>query len=232
MEDYILGGQKPEGLIDSAARIAGERITIANARARENATEYNPYRGNVPYPANLPDPELYKSDLGTPVYADVTFGLKMSNGSLQEIPTGGYAWIPNNVFWTDTQGGVHYVPFLSLQAVLIDVTFPRNIVKTVIQGRKGTVKEYIGEGDAQINFRGVITGTNGHYPIETVEILKKIIEAPIPIPISCTYLNNLGIDTIVFEDRTLNQQEGGYSYQQFNLNAVQDTPQELLIGGI
>jgi hypothetical protein len=94
-------------------------------------------------------------------------------------------------------------------------------------GRNGTVKEYIGEGDASISFKGVITGKNGHYPIEKVELLKQIIQAPISIPVVCKYLNDLDIHTIVFEDRILDQQEGGYSYQTFSLNAISDTPQEL-----
>jgi len=215
MKDYILGGQKPEGLILSGARVAGERIAIGIARARENASGDNPYTGKIKYPSELPDVSLYSSDLGTPVYADVTFGNSRT-------PTQ----------WSDHYGNIYTLPVLTLQAILIDVSFPRNIIKTIIQGRNGTVKEYIGEGDAQISFRGVITGANGHYPIETVEILKQIIRAPIAIPIVCTYLNTLGIDSIVFEDRTLNQQEGGYSYQQFTLNAVQDTPQEFTINGI
>jgi hypothetical protein len=121
---------------------------------------------------------------------------------------------------------------MTFQAILISVSFPRVIIKTEIQGRNGTVKEYIGEGDAQIGFRGVICGANGQYPASEVVALLKIVQAPVEIPVICSYLHNLGIYTIVFEDRTFDQEEGGYSYQTFSFSAISDTPQELKISAI
>jgi len=112
---------------------------------------------------------------------------------------------------------------------LISCVFPRNIVKTEIQGRNGTVKEYIGEGDAQISFRGVITGGNGHYPKQEVYNLMQLVKAPVSVPIVSDYLNNLGINAVVFDDRSFEQEEGGYSYQTFSVNAMSDAPVELHI---
>lgn len=157
------------------------------------------------------DQELYKSDLGTTVFADVTF---------------------DSVDYTDNQGKSVSTPKMTFQSILITASFPRNIVKTEIQGRNGTVKEYIGEGDAQIMFRGVIVGQNGAYPYDAVALLKMIITAPVTIPVICQYLQNLDVHAVVFEDREFSQEEGGYSYQTFTLNAVADTPQELKINSI
>lgn len=200
--------QTPIGIATSGALIGGETAAIIASKKRENTKRPNPYViDNTTYK----DAELYKSDLGTSVYADVTFGTKTKDTIYE-------------------QNGITYVlPVITFQAILIDVSFPRNIVKTTIQGRDGTVKEYIGEGDAVITFRGIITGKNGHYPLEEVNALKRLIKAPIPIPVTCAFLQNLDIHSVIFEDRSLGQDEGGYSYQSFTLNAISDTPQELTI---
>lgn len=137
--------------------------------------------------------------------------------------------IETSVVFDSVKYGDITTPTLVLSQILISVTFPRNIVKTTIQGRNGTVKEYIGEGDASISFRGVLTAKNGGNPKDQIADLKKIISAPVAIPVGCAYLQNLGIYSVVFEDRTLEQEEGGFSYQAFTLNAVSDTPQEILI---
>jgi len=105
-------------------------------------------------------------------------------------------------------------------------------VKTEIQGRNGTVKEYIGEGDAQLSFRGIITGLNGQYPAGEVAQLRTLSLAPVPVPVISEFLNNLDIYTVVFEDRSFEQEEGGCSYQTFSLNAISDTPQELKLSGV
>ena len=190
-------------------RIGGELAVEAMTKARLNRPKPNPYAGQIDQ-GILRDSELYKSELGTSVYADVTF---------------------DSVNYTDISGREVTTPKMKFAAILVSVAFPRRTVKTEIQGRNGTVKEYIGEDDAQVSFRGVITGSNGSYPQVEVSRLKDLIKAPVAIPVICAFLQNLDIDTVVFEDRQLEQEEGGYSYQTFSLNAISDTPQELLISG-
>jgi hypothetical protein len=171
--------------------------------ARRNAPRDNQYSVE---PISSVDRAKYLSDLGTPVWDQVTFG---------------------TVQFINSKGEPDATPTMTFQAILLSVSFPRNIVKTTIQGRDGTVKEYIGEGDAQISFRGIICGANGHYPIDEVNALKALMSAPVAIPVMSTFLQNLDIHSVVFEDRNLEQEEGGYSYQTFSLNAISETPQEL-----
>lgn len=207
--DYIIAKKQPIGLVVDAGRAAGESAVIIAGIVRNNAPEQNKYLGAIDQ-TSYKDSPIAVSPLGTPVYSDVTF-LSTS--------------------YIDKKGNTITTPRVNFQAILVSVVFPRNIVKTEIQGRDGTVKEYIGEGDAQITFRGVLTGRNGQHPADQIAQLKTIIKAPVPIPVSCAYLQNLDIDTVVFEDRELGQEEGGHSYQAFSLNAISDTPQELQITG-
>ena len=48
---------------------------------------------------------------------------------------------------------------LRIDAVIIEVSQVKNIIKTSVQGRPGTVKEYISDGDYIINIRGVVNNT-------------------------------------------------------------------------
>jgi len=195
-----------------AGRSAGIIATGLQQDARRFAPDNNPYVGQIDQSSDLDSPiHGHKTEFGTDVWVEITFG---------------------SVKYTDATGKSITTPKITFQAILVSVSFPRNIVKTEIQGRNGTVKEYIGEGDAQISFRGIITGKNGHYPEEQVAELMKLIKAPVPIPVFSVYLQTMDIDSVIFEDRNLEQEEGGYSYQTFSLNAISDTPQELKITGM
>lgn len=214
-KQFFIPRVSPAQISMIAARSTGVIAASLAAEARNNASKPNPFNGRIDT-TDTRVTELYKSQLGTPVFIDVTFGDNQNPTVYRDLKTNTDVTLPVMVF----------------QAILCSVVFPRNIVKTEIQGRNGTVKEYIGEGDAQISFRGIITGTNGNYPAEQVALLKQLVYAPIPVPVISEYLNNLGIDTVVFEDRSFEQEEGGYSYQTFSLNAISDTPQELRLSGV
>lgn len=155
------------------------------------------------------DQELYRSALGTPVYSNIVF------------QKGSYS--------TNTPGVNKSFDQLTYEAVLITVSQAKKIIKTEIQGRDGTVKEYIGQDDYAVTINGIITGPNGHYPVDEVIALKAMLDAPIAIDVACTYLNNLGIQSLVVDSYTLEQKEGGYSYQTFSISCISDVPQELKI---
>jgi hypothetical protein len=203
---YVIPKVTPAQIALIGSRSAGVIANQIAFESRKNATHHNPYTDGID-PLSSRDASLNTpSALGTPIWDRVTF---------------------KAVNYTLADGTQRTSPEMTFESILISVSFPRNIVKTEIIGKNGTVKEYIGEGDAQISFRGVITGKNGHYPLEEVGILKDIIKAPIAIPVVCKYLQNLDIDTIVFEDRFFEQEEGSYSYQTFSMNAISDTPIEV-----
>lgn len=149
-----------------------------------------------------------RSALGTPVQSNII------------IQGGSY---------TTFEGIVQTWQTMRFDAVLIAVSQAKKIVKTEITGRNGTVKEYIGMDDYAIQITGVITGTNGAHPAEEIAELKRILDAPISVAISSPYLQNMGIFSIDVESYELGQQPGGYSYQNFTINATSSNPAELII---
>lgn len=151
------------------------------------------------------DSKLYDSKLGTPVYSDITIEA--------------FTYTNNNVTFQ--------VPKIQIYDLLIDVKSSKTIIKTPIQGLNGTVKEYISDGDSQVTLKGRITGQNGQYPFDEVKSLDKLCGAPVAFKINSRYLQNLDIDTLVIDSVAWGQNEGGYSYQEFELTCLTDFPVEL-----
>ena len=143
--------------------------------------------------------------LGTPVFSQLKFTDTTDS---------------RDILATTTENIEHYFP---IDTCLFTVSQEKNIVKTAIQGRNGTIKEYIGDGDYSISIKGIITGFNKIYPQNEVMNLLLFLQQPKELAIEVPYLNELfGITHLVVESYELPQEEGGQSYQSFTINAVSD----------
>lgn len=162
-------------------------------------------------------PLPYRSVLNTPVYTNIEF-----------LP-GKYETSTKGVFKEFGSAAEGSPDRLRYDAVLITVSQAKKIIKTEIQGRDGTVKEYIGMDDYQVSVNGIICGRNGVRPMQEVAGLKKMLDAPIAIEVASAYLQNLGIHFLVVDSYELGEQEGSYSYQPFSINFISDVQQELIL---
>lgn len=132
----------------------------------------------------------------------------------------------------DDSGKKISFPDLNFDAVLFEVRNVNNIVRTPIQGRRGTVKQYIGGGDWEIFVRGVISGNNGKYPdkgngaggddTNTVDALVTALNSNIELNVNSWFLTLFGIYKIVILDKNFYQEEGTYSSQKFTFQALSD----------
>lgn len=174
---------------------------------KANTSEIDSYESKT-Y-SDLPS---YKSKLGTPVMSDLDIDpLKDSGVSYIQIPT-----------------------------VLFTVNQKKNIISTSVQGRNGTVKEYISDGDFTINVKGVLVGDNGKYPrvgfpsgtkggVNSVNDLINLFNLNRSVAVNSWYLRQFNIYSIVITDYNFPQNEGEYSVQPFEFNAISDVPFELNI---
>ena len=120
------------------------------------------------------------------------------------------------------------VEALSMATVLIDVSQSKNIVTTPIQGRNGTVKEYISDGDYIINIKGVVVGDGNEVrPEDKLGVLLGFCQAPVEINVASNILASFGIYTLVIKDYTFNQLEGQRNVIPFELNCMSETPFEI-----
>jgi hypothetical protein len=201
----LINHQGGFNLTGAALRVARyynlHNVAIINAKN-------NPYDGKFPA-ANYKNPIIGTSSIGNPIYSNLV--LNKINPYVNFL-------------------GKEITPISSdieLETVLITIQQPIRIVKTEIQGRNGSVKEYIGQDDAKITINGMITGTNGGYPKAAVVNLKTWLDAPVSKGVTSWWLNDLGISQIVVESYDLPQMEGGISYQMFSITAISDVPIEL-----
>lgn len=124
---------------------------------------------------------------------------------------------------------------LRIDAVLLTVSQTKNIVKTSIQGRNGTVKEYISDGDYMITVTGVIIGESlksgdsfsmkdigNRYPEKDVEELKQIMIIDDTVKVTSKFLNRFGIENVVIESYRFEQIAGMYNTQAFEIQMLSD----------
>lgn len=116
-----------------------------------------------------------------------------------------------------------------LTTVLMTVSQQRNIVTTAIQGRNGTIKEFINEGDYQINLKGALVGVDSYsYPTVEMRDLLELLQVQSALEVVSDFLRLFDVNNLVVTDYSFPQQEGYQNVQLFDINCISDTA-ELLI---
>jgi len=177
-----------------------------------NSVERNVYNGTVPQPKLQDKPYGNTSSLGTPIFAPLI------------IDGGSYNTIVNGQTTT-----VKYDRMV-LENALITLTQAHNVVLTTIQGRDNEVIEYIGKMSMRINIKGGLFGTNNNRPIAAISNLINMLNSNQYLKIVAPsgdghgILTEWGISQIVVLDKSIPEIAGGYNYQLFEFNAIQDVP--------
>jgi hypothetical protein len=192
-----------------AARVAFARVP--GDLTSENSEEFD----NI---EDLNDISDLTSLFGTPVFSNL------------QIPKGSY---------TDFDGNVIEYSGIRLDTVLFRVSQRKMIEKTSVQGRNGTVKEYISDGDFDIIINGaiaqetvddenfIVESTGNKFPEQDMRTLIDIMKAPVQIPVISTFLSYFDIDDIVIESYDMPQEKGTRNLQFFTIRAVSDVPLEI-----
>lgn len=151
---------------------------------------------------------------GMPVFDSITF----KNPSGAEIQT----------FVEGQQTGLVTDSDLTLITALISINKTKNIVLTKIQGRNGTVKEYVSDDDYQISIKGVIVGKySNKRPVDEIKKLEDYCNFNGEIDIVCSFLNDLGVNTVVITGHSKAQREGTRNVVDFEIQCLQETPFEI-----
>jgi hypothetical protein len=160
------------------------------------------------------DETTYLSYLGTPVYSPLEF-MKVAGTSLD-----------NSLDVAGQRNGNSEV-LLKIDTVLITVEQSKTIIKTPIQGRNGTVKEYISDGDFMINMRGVIISPYLEvFPADEVKLFIELMAINGQIPVASDFLARFSIYNIVIERYSIAQKLGSRNEVPFEITALSDIPLE------
>lgn len=117
---------------------------------------------------------------------------------------------------------------LLLRNAIVTVSQSRKIVTTDVQGMDGTVKEYINNGDYELNVQGVLAMPGQVFPKEKINELRAFMEVKKSIPIISSYLNSMNIYDIVVTGWDL-RWAGYVNAIPYRFTALSDKPIELVI---
>lgn len=138
------------------------------------------------------------------------------------------SWLGTPIFSDFRFQGNKGVEDIYLETVLIDVAQTKNIVTTAINGRNGTIKEYISDGDYVVNIKGALVSQDNIYPMGDVRDLLGILLKKETLNIVSDYLRIFNIYNIVVTDYKFTQVEGYQNTQFFEINAISDIPEEII----
>ena len=139
----------------------------------------------------------------------------------------GRIFIPSEVIdvVTFTESGI------SVNDCVITVQQTKNIIKTPIQGRNGTVKEYISDGDYQVTLKGRISSNQPDvFPSTEVSNLVSLLQVQDALEIESEYLRECyGVTVLVVESYNMQRKEGMSSEQEYEIKCISHQPIELTI---
>lgn len=132
-------------------------------------------------------------------------------------------------------------PGLKIQTALIEINQAKNIVTTSIQGRAGTIKEFVADGDYSLTISGLLVGENtgdlatdpdgatvknigNFYPKADALRLNTILKVPASIRLTSRFLNIFGISDCVVMSYSIPQNRATKNVQPFQINLLSDFP--------
>lgn len=116
----------------------------------------------------------------------------------------------------------------AINAVLFTVTQTTNILETMVQGRDGTVKEYISAGDWKINAKIVISAIDRSFPAILAQEIREMLAIKDAINIHSWFLNDVfNIYQVVVKERSFEQHQSRANMSFINIEFISDIPETL-----
>lgn len=124
---------------------------------------------------------------------------------------------------------------IALDECIISVNQEKNIVVTALQGRNGTIKEYISDGDYQISINAAVTNykekgddyeASLEYPEDKVRQFVELLQMPETLDVQSDFLEVFGIKSAVVTGFSL-EQETHSNRQAFQIQMLSDLPYEI-----
>ncbi len=118
---------------------------------------------------------------------------------------------------------------LIILPALLTASRSKNIVKTKVQGRTSSVKEFMGSGDLMFTVTGKLVSATNKYPEQEVRILREILNAETEIDIESNFITLITENDydVVIESYSLPQRRGYRNTQDFAITMSIDRPLEL-----
>lgn len=120
-----------------------------------------------------------------------------------------------------------------LQECIVSVSQEKNIVSTALQGRSGTIKEYISDGDYQISVMAAVSDSflsegdpQTQYPSHQIRELIELLQKPESLEVQSDFLQLFDIFSVVVTGYSL-EQETHSNRQSIRIQMLSDLPYEI-----
>lgn len=143
-------------------------------------------------------------------------------------------WAGSGDYWlgrtalTDLVVKVPGEGLLLINDVTVNVSLQKEVVKTALVGRAGTIKEYITDGDYQLSMSVGLVAVDDEgritdqYPERAMAQLREILERPEALEVSSAFLDIFGITHIVVTGFSAKQMTHS-NRQEIEITALSDT---------
>lgn len=169
------------------------------------------------------------------------FGYRPVNFNFPPAPVPNkYADLGSKYFSRDATGREYYMPIflgkMELPNAVMRISGQKEILKTPLQGQRGTVKELINIDDYQITIRGLIIGEEPKYPEGLVKRMRALYErneaVELRCPISDIFLvtpERKGFDKVVIEAIDFPEVNGTMNVRPYEIRLISDEEFDLFI---
>lgn len=155
--------------------------------------------------------------------------------------------------YTDDQGNTNPAGGIVIQNILLTVKQVKNIVRTKVPGHRGTIKQFISDGDYEIDAVGKIiappegfSGTyslnggakieprgkfvQGERPTDEIMALVRVLRAQIEVDVNSPFLNLFDIDRCVIMSHEFPQEPGKLDNQMIRFKMYSDEDFDVITG--
>lgn len=116
---------------------------------------------------------------------------------------------------------------LVLKECVCLVTLEKNIVQTALQGRNGTIKEYVNDGDYQVEIAAALSAECDQYPKNEIQKLMSLLKINDALSVGDdSFLSLFGITHLIVKSYGFNQ-ETHSNRQTFTICCLSDTSYEI-----
>ncbi len=120
----------------------------------------------------------------------------------------------------------------ALSDIIIQVSRPKVIITTPIQGREGDVNEFISNGDYRLTIRGFLVSEDQLVqPVEQLTTLNNIASFPGAVAVASGFLNVFQIESLVIDEFDIGQIAGYRNELPFSMTCRSEQPIELQLQG-
>ena len=172
-------------------------------------------------------PKFFNIDLETVQRENETYTLLSQRGydkiGMLGLPVWDTVTLIAEPYTTDEGLVISRPTGLNFEIALCEISNDRNIVKTKIAGANGTIKEYMSDGDFNINIKGSLVSKYSNMPpIDELNTLNIIIKHPEALTVRSNFLDYFDIQKLVIEKPVVKQREGMRNVVDFELQCVSD----------